>query len=170
MAETYSHHFNTARETPAAAERAAAAVENLLGWDGAVREIKGWPEYEPQPLRSLDGAARRLGLSKLYYKDESQRFGKELGSFKALGAPYAVASLLADEVERQTGVRPTAAQLRSGEFKEITGRVTVCVATDGNQGRGLAYGAQVFGCRCVDYIHGHVRAVSVHVATAKSSS
>ncbi|KAG6355363.1 hypothetical protein INS49_003325 [Diaporthe citri] len=35
-------------------------------------------------------------------------------------------------------------------------QVTVCVATDGNQGRGLAYGAKVFGCRSVDYVHSHV--------------
>lgn len=34
--------------------------------------------------------------------------------------------------------------------------MTVRIATDGNRGRGLAYGAKVFGCRCVDYIHGHV--------------
>jgi diaminopropionate ammonia-lyase len=156
MAETYSHHRNTSCSTPDAARRAAAAVDNLLNWAPAVQEIRSWPEYQPQPTRCLDAAASRLGVSKLYYKDESQRFGRDLGSFKALGAPYAVASLLADEVERETGIRPTTAQLRSGEFKSITERVTVCVATDGNQGRGLAYGAQIFGCRCVDYIHGHV--------------
>lgn len=53
-------------------------------------------------------------------------------------------------------VHPTSAQLRAGGFREITERITVCVATDGNQGRGLAYGARIFGCRCVIYIHGHV--------------
>ena len=46
--------------------------------------------------------------------------------------------------------------LRSGTYADITGDVTVCVATDGNQGRGLAYGAQTFGCRCVTYAHRHV--------------
>jgi diaminopropionate ammonia-lyase len=158
MKQSYSHHFNKLRLTARAEAAARESVQNLQGWDAAVREIQSWPEYETQPLRTLDAAAARLGIGKLYYKDESERFGRTLGSFKALGAPYAVARLLIDEVERVTGERPTTRQLRSGEFRSITERVTVCVATDGNQGRGLAYGAQVFGCRCVDYIHGHVSA------------
>ncbi|KAL6229388.1 pyridoxal-phosphate dependent enzyme-domain-containing protein [Aspergillus navahoensis] len=66
--------------------------------------------------------------------------------------------ILADEVYKQTGgkIRPSSADLRSGKYRSITEQVTVCVATDGNQGRGLAYGAKIFGCRCVDYIHAHV--------------
>lgn len=32
----------------------------------------------------------------------------------------------------------------------------MCVASDGDQGRELAYGAQLFGCRCVVYIHSQV--------------
>jgi len=158
MTTAYSHHFNPSRLTSSTEERASQSVSNLQGWMDAVDELRSWPEYEPQPLHSLDKAARRLGIGKLYYKDESQRFGRDLGSFKALGAPYAIASLLRDEVERRTGRRPSVADLRSGKYREITGRVTVCVATDGNQGRGLAYGAREFGCRCVIYIHGHVSA------------
>jgi diaminopropionate ammonia-lyase len=135
---------------------AKAAVANLQGWDAAVAEVKEWPGYKPLPLWALDKTAAKLGLGKVYYKDESQRFGRELASFKALGAPYAVYMLLADAVGAKTGKRPTATQLRDREFAEITQRVTVCVATDGNQGRGLAHAAKVFGCRCVIYIHGHV--------------
>ncbi|XSC47543.1 diaminopropionate ammonia-lyase [Bradyrhizobium sp. RDT10] len=131
-------------------------MRNLGNWSGAVNEIRGWPEYAPQPLHSLAETARRCGIAKLFYKDESQRFGQDLGSFKALGAPYTVSSLLRDEVARVTGERPTTAELRTGKYRRITERVTVCVATDGNQGRGLAYGAREFGCRCVIYIHGHV--------------
>jgi diaminopropionate ammonia-lyase len=152
----YLHHRSSTRLTPQTAAVAKAAVANLQGWDGAVAEIKQWPGYKPQPLWPLDKTAAKLGLAKLYYKDESQRFGRELGSFKALGAPYAVYMLLADAVEAKTGKRPTAAQLRSREFVHVTQRVTVCVATDGNQGRGLAHAAKVFSCRCVIYIHGHV--------------
>jgi diaminopropionate ammonia-lyase len=154
----YLHHASSTRRTPEKKEQARAAASNLQGWDVAVEEIKQWPGYEPQPLWSLDAQTESLGVAKLFYKDESQRFGRELGSFKALGAPYAVFMLLADEVEARTGHRPTADELRLGEFRAITERVTVCVATDGNQGRALAYAAKVFGCRCVDYIHGHVSA------------
>lgn len=156
MTTEYRHHHSPTWLSADKKALAATAVANLQGWDASVAEIKQWPGYMPQPLWSLDKRAGELGLAKLYYKDESQRFGRELGSFKALGAPYAVYMLLADAVKAKTGKRPTAQQLRSREFVAITERVTVCVATDGNQGRGLAHAAKTFGCRCVIYIHGHV--------------
>ncbi|KAI0899102.1 tryptophan synthase beta subunit-like PLP-dependent enzyme [Annulohypoxylon nitens] len=154
--ESVSHVSNRRRLSKNAESNAAACVRNLSSWDHAVEEIKAWPEYKPQPLHSLANSAKELRIASLLVKDESQRFGSSLGSFKALGAPFAVYKILADEVFAKTGVRPTSTQLRSGQYSEITERVTVCVATDGNQGRGLAYGAKIFGCRCVDYIHGHV--------------
>ena len=54
------------------------------------------------------------------------------------------------------GMRPSPADLRAAKYRNITQRVPVCVATDGNQGRGHAYGAKYFGCRCIAYIDGHV--------------
>jgi diaminopropionate ammonia-lyase len=152
------HYHSTRRLSKATEEAAANCVSNLSNWTAAVQEIQTWPEYEPQPLRSLPRLAKKLALGDVYVKDESKRFGTKLGSFKALGAPYAVYRILADEVQRQTGIRPSSAELRTRKYHRITQLVTVCVATDGNQGRGLAYGAKVFGCRCVDYIHSHVSA------------
>ncbi|VUC25507.1 unnamed protein product [Clonostachys rosea] len=135
---------------------ATICIRHLSHWKSAVDEIKSWPEYAPQPLRDLPDAARRLEIGKLLVKDESKRFGKSLGSFKALGAPYSIFKILQKEVYEKTGFSPTHDELRSGKYSEITNLVTVCVATDGNQGRGLAYGAKIFGCRCVIYIHNHV--------------
>ncbi|PYI21340.1 tryptophan synthase beta subunit-like PLP-dependent enzyme [Aspergillus violaceofuscus CBS 115571] len=152
----WAHVSNPQRLDKTAELNAAECVRNLSNWAHAVDEIATWPEYSPQPLHSMNNTARSLKLANLFVKDESTRFGTGLGSFKALGAPYAVFRILADEVFAKTGVRPTSAELRTGTYKAITERVTVCVATDGNQGRGLAYGAKVFGCRCVDYIHSHV--------------
>jgi diaminopropionate ammonia-lyase len=156
MTAVHSHCRNVKRLTPSTEQKAAECARNLGDWLGALEEIRGWPEYTPQPLHTLDRTARALGIAKLFYKDESQHFGRELGSFKALGAPYTVSSLLRDEVARVTGERPTTAELRTDKYRRITERVTVCVATDGNQGRGLAFGAREFGCRCVIYIHDHV--------------
>ncbi|MBN3846135.1 diaminopropionate ammonia-lyase [Paraburkholderia sp. Ac-20342] len=156
MNPEYQHYKNAAWFDAAKADRAFPAVNNLGEWRIAVKEIHGWPEYEAQPLHSLDNLASQVGVKKIYYKDESQRFGRGMGSFKALGAPYAVFCILADAVEKATGQRPTSDDLRSGKFRSITERVTVTVATDGNQGRGLAYAAKHFGCRCVVYIHEHV--------------
>lgn len=152
----YSHYHNKNRLDKSSEAAAAFCVENLSKWAEAINEIRPWPEYEPQPLRSLPNQAQKMGIDKLFFKDESRRFGTSLGSFKALGAPYAVYKILADEVFSKTGVWPTSVELQAGKYRTITEKVTVCVTTDGNQGRGLAYGAKTFGCRCVDYIHNHV--------------
>ncbi|MDA8109172.1 MAG: diaminopropionate ammonia-lyase [Betaproteobacteria bacterium] len=112
---------------------ARAAVLNAEGFAAARREISAWPGYAPTPLRVLPGLAARLGLERLWYKDERTRFG--LKSFKALGGAYAVRCVL----ERNRGVAASA--------------LTVTCATDGNHGRSVAWGAQLFGCRCVIFIH-----------------
>jgi diaminopropionate ammonia-lyase len=152
----YSYHYNPDRLSTQAEATAAVCMQNLSEWMHAVDEIRTWPEYTEQPLRTLPKQAQKLGIQEIFVKDESRRFGTELGSFKALGAPYSVYKILAEEVHAKKGVCPTAAELRTDEYRDITQRVTVCVATDGNQGRGLAYGAKIFGCRCVNYIHNHV--------------
>ncbi|KAJ8132684.1 hypothetical protein O1611_g950 [Lasiodiplodia mahajangana] len=153
---SYSHYFNTKCWSKEARAQAAPCVQNLSNWNPALEEIRQWTEYEPQPLRTLPNTASHLGAGALYVKDESRRFGPELGSFKALGAPYAIYRILAEKVYSCTGIRPSSAELHTNKFHEITEQETVCVATDGNQGRGLAYGAKIFGCRCVVYIHNHV--------------
>lgn len=152
------HCSNPNRFNKSCEADAQPCITNLINWSEAVAEILTWPEYTPQPLRTLPNTAKDLGLTNIFFKDESKRFGTQLGSFKALGAPYAVFKLLSDAIHAQTGTYPSGEDLRSGKYRSITERVTVCVATDGNQGRGLAYGARTFGCRCVIYIHSHVSA------------
>ena len=106
MSSGYRHYENPQRLSVASETAAAIGVANLQNWEPAVEEVQAWPGYEPQPLWALPNRARQLGIAGLYYKDESQRFGRELASFKALGAPYAVFSLLCDTVEQATaGVR-----------------------------------------------------------------
>jgi diaminopropionate ammonia-lyase len=119
------------RAEPYGPER--AAVLNAAGFAAARRTISAWPGYAATPLVSLPGLARELGISALSYKDERPRFG--LKSFKALGGAYAVYRVL----ERNPGTPPQ--------------DITVTCATDGNHGRSVAWGAQLFGCKCVIYIH-----------------
>ena len=95
--------------------------------------IAKWDDYTPTSLHDLAPLAQAIGINKLYYKDESTRFG--LGSFKALGGAYAVEKLMIDRDASQ---------------------VTVATATDGNHGRSVAWGAQQTGCKCVIYIHAEV--------------
>jgi diaminopropionate ammonia-lyase len=123
---------------PRAARRDAPYGASALTADGfaaAEREIASWPGYAATPLARLDGLARSVGLAALWYKDERGRFG--LKSFKALGGAYAVRRVL----ERQA--RPA---------RELT----VTCATDGNHGRSVAWGARLFGCNCVIFIHATV--------------
>ena len=119
------------------------------GFRRAKAAITSWPGYTPTPLRPLPGIAV---AGELWIKDESGRFG--LGSFKALGAAYAVANLLTAELARR-GVAPsaTAADLASARYADATQTITVSCATDGNHGRAVAWGAERFCCRCVIFVH-----------------
>ena len=118
----------------------------------AACEVSSWPGYAPTPLVALPGLATKAGIARLWYKDEGGRFG--LGSFKALGGAYAVFRLLAGEICKRTGAsHVTAADLLAGRHREIVAGITVTCATDGNHGRSVAWGARMFGCRCVIYIH-----------------
>ena len=120
----------------------------------ALAEIETWPGYCPTVLHDLSGLARHLGIGRLWYKDESGRFG--LGSFKALGGAYAVYRYLAEAVRAKRGRLPRAMALIAGEDHDILASFTVATATDGNHGRSVAWGASLFGARAVIYIHATV--------------
>ncbi len=123
-------------------------IQSLVALERARAEIAGWPGYAPTPLRDLPGLAAEHGLAAIRYKDEGGRFG--LGSFKALGGAYAVMRLL----QKQSGL--SSAELLSGRCRENLAGITVTCATDGNHGRSVAWGAQLFGCACVIYVHATV--------------
>ena len=93
------------------------------------------------------------GVSSIAYKDESCRFS--LKSFKALGGAYAVANLLIKKL-KEIGIEANSSDLIAGTHIELTSKITVCCATDGNHGRSVAWGAQKFGCNCEIYIHRNV--------------
>ncbi len=132
-----------------------AQVMSQAGFEAALAEIASWPGYAPAPLLSLDKLARQLGIGKLFYKDERDRFG--LGSFKALGGAYAVANVLRHKVKDAHGLsQVTSRELLSGAFADVVRAATVTCATDGNHGRSVAWGARLFGCRCVIFVHEHV--------------
>lgn len=159
MSKILSQKFHlVANPKPVRRDRfAAKGRDRTLSLDAlafARAEIMSWPGYRPTELRCLDGLAAAAGVRSIVYKDEGARFG--LGSFKALGGAYAVASYLQGEVQARIGVRPSTALLASGKFREITSSITVTCATDGNHGRSVAWGAQRFGCRCVIYVHASV--------------
>jgi diaminopropionate ammonia-lyase len=118
------------------------AVLPETGYARAKAEIKTWPGYAPTPLVALDAIAKAAGVVQLHYKDEAGRFG--LASFKALGGAYAVMRVLQAELAKRDVAREaTSADLIAGTYKEATGKITVCCATDGNHGRSVAWGAEI---------------------------
>lgn len=149
-AKAMHNHYAEPAATPYGPVR--AQVMNQASFDAALNEISSWPGYAPTPLLELDHLAKEMGVAKIYYKDERGRFG--LGSFKALGGAYAVANVLRENIAKATGLNTiSSAQLLSGEFKDIIQASTVTCATDGNHGRSVAWGARLFGCHCVIYVH-----------------
>ncbi|RMX08666.1 diaminopropionate ammonia-lyase [Corticibacter populi] len=130
------------------------AILNRRALATAQAAITAWPGYAATPLRSLPALARQLGVARIDYKDEGGRFG--LGSFKALGGAYAVARQLCRVAGRQLGREVALSELGTPEVRAISAGVTVTCATDGNHGRSVAWGAQMFGCQCVIFVHATV--------------
>lgn len=117
----------------------------------AVTEISRWPGYKPTPLYQLTSLAQAAGVHNIFYKDESQRFN--LKSFKALGGAYAVARQLQARIFQHCGENASIDDLLGDRYQSIIDDVVISCATDGNHGRSVAWGCQMFGCGCVIYIH-----------------
>lgn len=108
-----------------------------------------FPEYKVTPLHSLVKMAKHLGVSNLWVKDESFRFG--LNAFKVLGGSYAVGKYLAETLNVDIS-ELSFERLRSIEVKEKLGEITFVTATDGNHGRGIAWAANQLGQKSVVYM------------------
>ena len=90
---TYTSHFHNAEQSNelGAIVGALFSVEDCAA---AYSTICQWPAYQVTPLISMTDIAAAAGVDKIYYKNESSRFG--LGSFKALGGSYAIECLSQD--------------------------------------------------------------------------
>ena len=95
--------------------------------DESYNTISKWKNYKPTPLILLNKLNEKLRLNKIFYKDESKRFG--LKSFKALGGAYAVEKII-----------------KNNDKKIIS------TATAGNHGRSVAWGSQKNNLECKIFI------------------
>ena len=107
------------------------------------------PGYKITPLIELNKMAEHLGVSNIWIKDESYRFG--LKAFKVLGASYAVVKYF------NTYFGDDKNELSFSLFedpiiRERLKNFTLATATDGNHGRGVAWVAQQLGCKCSVYM------------------
>ena len=110
---------------------------------------KSFPEYKETPLQGLNELAKKFGVSKIWVKDESYRFG--LNAFKVLGGSYAIGKYLAQKLNVDISDL-SFEKLRSKEIKEKLGDITFVTATDGNHGRGIAWAAKQLGQKAVVFM------------------
>jgi len=146
-----SHFSNPAARPGDSYPQALRDIASLDNAAQARADISRWPGYQASPLQRLDQLAAQIGVAAIYYKDESQRFG--LKSFKALGGAYAVARQLQEKIRQQNGADASIGDLLTGRYRSIVQDVVISCATDGNHGRSVAWGCEMFGCVCIIYIH-----------------
>ncbi len=113
-----------------------------------LRFHRALPGYAPTPLRDLPALAERLGVGRVWLKDESWRLG--LPAFKVVGASWAVAKALEPRLTRpfvpEEGLDGLRAGLAPGD------RPTLVAATDGNHGRAVARMAKLLGLPARIYV------------------
>jgi len=110
---------------------------------------KSFSQYAPTPLTELPNLAQKLGVGRIFVKDESHRFG--LNAFKVLGASYAIGRYLAGRLGEDIS-KISFERLCSPEARERLGEITFTTATDGNHGRAVAWAAQQLGHKAVIYM------------------
>jgi len=106
------------------------------------------PEYANTPLVEAPNLAARLGVARVFVKDESHRL--TMPSYKILGASWAIYREVIDvftlDPEPWHSVNELAYALRSA------GHLTLSAATDGNHGRAVAHVAALLGWEATIYV------------------
>jgi len=98
------------------------------------------PAAHKTPLIENPALAAQLKVQNIYLKDERQRMG--LGSFKALGAAFAIAKAADEKLAKN----PTT------DHNKALEHITYICASAGNHGLSLAAGARLFGAKAIVYI------------------
>ena len=121
-----------------------ATVRHELGEQPSLEPLRfhrALPGYAPTPLRDVPALAQRLGVGRVWLKDESWRL--DLPAFKVVGASWAVARALEPRLTRPFVPEEGLDGLRAG--LPAGGRPTLVAATDGNHGRAVARMARLLG-------------------------
>jgi diaminopropionate ammonia-lyase len=132
----------TRNEHAAAAPRMLQRIRAAAPAHTVIRQLPG---YAPTPTVWLPGLAQALHVAAVAARDEGWRFG--LGSFKSVGAGYAVYRQVASAVAAVTGREPGCTELLTGVHSNITRELLLVCASAGNHGRAVAWAAHLFHCR-----------------------
>lgn len=105
--------------------------------------------YQATPLVRLDRLANKLGVKRIYIKDESKRLG--LNAFKVLGGSYAVTKIICQKLDLDIK-KICFEDLKTKENHNKIKDMVFITATDGNHGRGVAWAANQYGCKSYVYM------------------
>lgn len=101
--------------------------------------------YKATPLIEMNKYADKVGVNKLWVKDESHRMG--LKAFKVLGASFAITNILYEKLGWDKN-ELTFKRLLNEDLSQYT----FVTATDGNHGRGVAWTAYQFGSKSIVFM------------------
>lgn len=104
------------------------------------------PEYDVTPLHDMDGLSEKLGVNRIWVKDESHRFG--LKAYKALGGSHAIAEYLQQRYQIE---ELNFDEIHASNFSDSK-EITFATMTDGNHGLGVAYIASKLGYESQIYV------------------
>ncbi|MCZ7534703.1 MAG: diaminopropionate ammonia-lyase [Acidimicrobiia bacterium] len=142
---------------------ARPAVERLTDPPAFHRRLPG---YRATPLRRAVAAERRLGVGRLWVKDESQRLG--LPAFKMLGVSWALYRTLSERLGQEPeGWRDLDDLARA--FALLRPLSLVC-ATDGNHGRAVARMARLLGLEARVFVPENTVATRVDAIAAEGAT
>ena len=114
----------------------AVGLAPLTDAGGVAELLAKCPAHAPTPLHDMPALAAELGVARISLKDERQRMG--LGSFKALGAAFAIAR--------------EASMTGAGDIQQALQERVYVTASAGNHGMSVAAGARLFGARAVIFL------------------
>lgn len=121
------------------------------------------PGYEVSPVVDAKGLAQRLGLGRVWIKDESSRLG--LPSFKILGASWGTFRALDERIGgfgEWTGL---------GELRDrLNGRYSLAAATDGNHGRAVARMARLLGLQASIFVPAGTASARIEGITSEGAT
>ena len=125
---------------PALTANAQSLVSNDVA--SVMKLLQACPAAKVTPMIEAPALADELGIGGLFIKDERTRMG--LGSFKALGAAYAIAKAAVAANGGNVGSIEDMATILNGSV--------YVTASAGNHGLSVAAGARIFGARSVVYL------------------
>mgnify|MGYP003645328898 CR=1 FL=1 len=129
---------------------ATSAEPSYSAFTNVDQYLRACPVHNITPMHTNKPFADKMGISQVFFKDESTRHG--LGSFKALGGAFAVAQTLLNRARAKSDKVLDFQSLTTPALKKQASAITFVCASAGNHGISVASGAQRFGAKSLIFL------------------